>query len=440
MFMNLIHGYSKLSQEQQFEVLVENKIISAEIAQLLKSFWYQDPSLQKIINGISENSLSNYVLPLSIVPNVLVNKQLYAVPVVTEESSVVAAASFASKFWAKNGGFKTEVKSVTKIGQIHFIWRGNYSELQKLSKSLENYLKQSVKHLTTSMDKRGGGIEEIKILDFTSKIENCFQIQVSFNTADAMGANFINSCLETMARNLVEFISEHFNGIASECNIIMAILSNYTPECKVECTVECSPEKLLPITSGLSADDFINKFETAIKIAQIDPYRAVTHNKGIFNGIDAVVLATGNDFRAIEACGHAYASRNGMYSSLSWCENTAETFRFKLEIPLSLGSVGGLTNVHPMANVALKILKQPSATELMQITAAVGMSNHFSAIRALVTNGIQRGHMKMHLTKILQHFKASDEEKQKAVSHFKNNEITYHAVSDFILQERNKAK
>lgn len=435
--MNIIHGYSRLSQQQKFEALVNNKIISGEIVQQLKLFWHHDSSLQKIFESISENSLSNYILPLCIVPNVLVNQRLYAVPVVTEESSVVAAASYAAKFWTEHGGFKTTVKSVTKIGQIHFIWKGTYAELMSISNSLEISLRNSVKHLTEKMEKRGGGIDGIKTIDFSEQIENCFQIQVSFNTVNAMGANFINSCLEVMAKNLTTFISFHFKGIASKCQIIMAILSNYTPDCKVECTIECSPKELLPLIGGLTIDDFVKKFETAVKIAQVDTYRAVTHNKGIFNGIDAIALATGNDFRAIEACGHAYAARDGKYTSLSWFENDASTFRFRLEVPLALGTVGGLTSVHPLANLSLRILQQPSATELMQIAAAIGMANHFSAIRSLVTSGIQQGHMRMHLSKILQLLNANEDETLKAKAYFENNEISHHAISEYILELRN---
>lgn len=220
----------------------------------------------------------------------------------------------------------------------------------------------------------------------------------------------------------------------------MSILSNYTPECLVKAWVECKVSDLGGFPeANLTAQQFARKFSTAIRIAKHDVYRATTHNKGIFNGIDAVVLATGNDFRAIEACGHAYASKNGQYGSLSDCEIVGDTFRFSITLPLAVGTVGGLTKLHPLAKRSLEMLGNPSAKELMMIIATVGLAQNFSAVKALVTSGIQKGHMKMHLTNILRHFGATDTEIQLATTYFADKTVSFSSVRDFLNNSRNLA-
>ena len=206
----------------------------------------------------------------------------------------------------------------------------------------------------------------------------------------------------------------------------MSILSNYVPQCIVRSEVSCKIEDL----GGENPQQFAQKFKQAVQIAEIEPYRAVTHNKGIMNGIDAVVLATGNDFRAVEAGAHAYATRTGSYSSLTHCEVENGIFRFWIEIPLALGTVGGLTALHPMAKLSLDMLQKPSAPELMQIIATAGLAQNFAALRALTTNGIQEGHMKMHLMNILNQLNATNEEKKRVVAYFKDKTVTHSAVID----------
>ncbi|MEL7021672.1 MAG: hydroxymethylglutaryl-CoA reductase, partial [Bacteroidota bacterium] len=184
---------------------------------------------------------------------------------------------------------------------------------------------------------------------------------------------------------------------------------------------------------------FAKKFTKAVRIAQIDPYRATTHNKGIFNGIDAVVLATGNDFRAIEAGGHTYAARDGQYRSLSAAEVKDGQFKFWLDIPLAVGTVGGLTNLHPMARRSLELLGQPTAVELMQIIAVTGLAQNFAAVRSLVTTGIQQGHMKMHLQNILHHLNASEQQAKEALVFFSDRVVSFAAVRDFLGRSSIKA-
>ena len=229
-----------------------------------------------------------------------------------------------------------------------------------------------------------------------------------------MGANFINSCLESIAK---EFENPNIQ-------IVMSILSNYVPECLVRAEVSCKVEELYAENSELLAD----KFFQAVQIAKVDIHRAVTHNKGIMNGVDAIVLATGNDFRAVEAGVHAYASREGKYQGLTNCSIENGIFRFWIEIPLSLGTIGGLTSLHPLSKLSLELLGDPTANELMEITAVAGLAQNFAALRALTTTGIQKGHMKMHLTNIIKQLGASQEDKEFLINYFENKTITHNAV------------
>ena len=216
----------------------------------------------------------------------------------------------------------------------------------------------------------------------------------------------------------------------------MSILSNYTPDCRVHAWVECPVTDLGDFEGGLGPEEFARRFYTAVRIAQIDPYRATTHNKGIFNGIDAVVLATANDFRAVEACGHTWAARSGKYKGLSKCSVTDGIFRFELEIPLAVGTVGGLTTLHPLAKRSLEMLGNPDASTLMQVIAATGLMQNFSAIRSLVTTGIQKGHMRMHLHNMLLRLEATETETTQAIKYFEDKTVSFPDLRKFIEQLR----
>ena len=249
-----------------------------------------------------------------------------------EESSVVAAASKAAKFWLERGGFKTSVLSTTKIGQVHFIYKGDFEKLKQFFSKTKSKLIQESKSITANMEKRGGGIIDIELRDKTADINNYYQLHASFETLDAMGANFINSCLEQFAKTFKNeaLLFDAFSAEEKHIDIVMSILSNYVPNCLVRAEVSCKVEDLSE-NNDVSGETLANKFIQAVNIAEVEPYRAVTHNKGIMNGIDAVVLATGNDFRAVEAGVHAYASRHGKYSSLTHAkiENGLFTFGWK---------------------------------------------------------------------------------------------------------------
>lgn len=432
-----IQGFSKLTKEQKIDHIIRIYFKGDQKEKLLlKSFWNDDPEVQKIFDEFSENTLSNFVFPFGIAPNVLINNQLYSVPMVIEESSVVAAASKAAKFWMERGGFRAEVLSTKKIGQVHLSWLGDKEELFSLFDDVKKDLFSAITDLNSNMKKRGGGLIDINLLDKTELDEGYYQIWAEFETCDAMGANFINSVLEELGRTFKSFAFEKLNATEETFQIIMAILSNYTPDSVVKVWVECPIEDLADKSLGMEPQRFAEKFKKSVRIAEVDTYRATTHNKGIMNGIDSVILATGNDFRAVEACLHTHAARNGRYSSLTGCKIENGIFRFEAELPMSLGTVGGLTALHPLAKMSLKILGKPSASELMMVAGVIGLAQNFAALRSLVTTGIQKGHMKMHLMNILNHLKATDEEAKEVKKVFAEKVISFRDVSEFIKKLR----
>lgn len=434
-----IAGFSKLSKEKKIDWIVNTYFSNSENAKsIIKQYWNTNKKLQELHDEFIENTITNYYLPFGVAPNFLINDKLYAIPMAIEESSVVAAASKAAKFWLSRGGFKAKVISTTKIGQVHFMFNGAFKNLQNFFKHIRPLLFSDSKSITKNMEARGGGILDIELRDKTDEIPNYYQLHASFETLDAMGANFINSCLEQFANTLKReaFMFEGFSEEEKDIDIIMSILSNYVPECLVRAEVSCKIEELNEDKS-LDPYEFAQKFVKAVKIAEVEPYRAVTHNKGIMNGVDAVVLATGNDFRAVEAGVHAYASRNGQYRSLSHASVENGIFKFWIEIPLALGTVGGLTNLHPLVKLSLELLHHPSGGDLMQIVAVAGLAQNFAALRSLTTTGIQQGHMKMHLLNILNQFGATDFEKETLINHFKANTISHSAVNEALNNLRN---
>tara|TARA_R110000868_G_scaffold28241_27_gene106236 strand:- start:5276 stop:6598 length:1323 start_codon:yes stop_codon:yes gene_type:complete len=435
-----ISGFSKLSKSKKIDWIVKTYFANnQEAKRILEQYWHIDEKIQQLHDEFIENTISNYYLPLGVAPNFLINGTLYAIPMAIEESSVVAAASKAAKFWQDRGGFKTQVISTTKIGQVHFMYFGNPDTMKSYFDHIKPQLLKDVKPITKNMEQRGGGILDIELRNKTNDIDGYYQLHVSFETLDAMGANFINSCLEQLAKTFKTdaLVFKEFSSEEKDIQIVMSILSNYVPNCLVRAEVSCSIEDLNE-DKNISAEEFASKFVRAVAIAEVEPYRAVTHNKGIMNGIDAVVLATGNDFRAVEAGIHAYASRNGKYSSLTHAKIENGMFYFWMEIPLALGTVGGLTGLHPLVKLSLELLHNPSAKELMQIVAVAGLAQNFAALKSLTTTGIQKGHMKMHLMNILNQFQANDFEKASIIEYFKSHTVSHNAVVDAIKNLRVK--
>ena len=426
-----ISGFSKLTKEEKINWLTKTYLNDdPKAVDILKQYWNKNEKLQQLHEEFTENTISNYYLPFGIAPNFLINDELFAIPMAIEESSVIAAASKAAKFWRSRGGFKTEVIDTVKVGQVHFIYEGSEEKLELFFNHLEPKLRAAAIPITKNMEKRGGGIKSIELRDRTTEIDNYYQLHCSFETVDSMGANFINSCLEKFAEVLEKEVAvwEGFNEKERHIEVVMSILSNYVPECVVRAEV-CCPLDDLSDEPNLSGEQFAQKFLRAVKIAETEPFRAVTHNKGIMNGIDAVVLATVNDFRAIEAGVHAYAAKDGQYSSLTHARVENGIFKFWIEVPLALGTVGGLTSLHPLVKLAIEVLGHPNARKLMEIVAVAGLAQNFAAIKSLITTGIQKGHMKMHLMNILNQHHATLDEKEKLIEYYKTNIVSHSDVA-----------
>lgn len=424
----VLEGFSKLSSEEKREVisaLFDDKGVKKEFY----SYLYNDEALRSDFLGFSENTISSYHLPYNVLPNLLLDAELLHVPMVTEESSVVAAAAAAAKFWFSNGGIKTVSLTNIKVGQVHFISDLEQSRLSELIADNYATLKHSVAAYTSRMESRGGGIVSMQLLP---TVNEQYQLMVEFKTANSMGANFINTCLEELSLSLKAIIES----AGFTCDVLMSILSNYTPNCCVKVAATAPIAAFDGVVRGMDANVFADRFKRAVDIASSDIYRATTHNKGIMNGVDSVVIATGNDFRATEAAAHAYASRSGKYASLSTCNLSEGYFNFELELPLALGVVGGLTSLHPLAKRSLELLGNPNAERLMSIAAAVGIASNFAAIKSLITDGIQQGHMKMHLNNILKSYGATFEEVEKARLWFANRKVSNVDVKKFLDGQR----
>ena len=420
-----ISGFSKLNKEQKIEWLANNFFDDRDVGiETLMQYHNSDKKIQQLHDEFIENTISNFYVPYAIAPNFIINGKSYAIPMAIEESSVVAAASLVAKYWSSRGGFKAEVISTTKVGQVHFMYSGASGKLDEYFEVNKSRLFKATESITRNMRTRGGGLVDIELRDKTKELDNYYQLHVTFETADSMGANFINSCLEALA--------EAFKN--EEIKIVMSILSNYVPECLVRAEVSCDVDNFF----GDKSEYYAQKFIEAIEIANVEPYRAVTHNKGIMNGIDAVVLATGNDFRAVAAGAHAYASRSGKYKSLTNAKIENDKFYFWIEVPMSLGTVGGLTKLHPLAKLSLEILQYPSAKELMQIVAVAGLAQNFAAIKALTTTGIQQGHMKMHMMNTLNQLEANLLEKKIIIEQFNEKTASHKAIVEALHELRTK--
>jgi len=428
----IFKGFSKLTEAEKRK-LVSHLCEEAGISELeMGSYIIKDHLRREMFMDLSENTVSAYHLPYGIAPNFVVNGNIYHVPMVTEESSVVAAAASAARFWADRGGFVVKEIKTTKLGHVYFQWFGNDKELSATWIALKPELLSRLKHVTASMVQRGGGITSLELSDDRHKTDHLFRLIVEFDTVNSMGANFINTCLEELAQGLDEALNKANSLEEPDCRIVMSILSNYVENCTVTVEIACPIRNLHGITSGMSPLQFAQKVELAYQIAWNDVYRAATHNKGIMNGVDAVIIATGNDWRATEAGAHAFASRSGQYRALSTCEIKDDNLKISLSIPLAVGTVGGIVNLHPLARKSLEILGNPNASELMSIIASVGLASNFAAVHSLVTIGIQKGHMKLHLVNIFNALGANAKQRQLATDFFKGQKVSFSAVKQFL--------
>ena len=429
-----IIGFSKLSKQEKIEWICSNYLDnSKEDIEILDKYLNNDINIQSIHDTFSENTLSNFYFPFSVAPNFLINNKNYCLPMVIEESSVIAAASNSAKFWYDKGGFRAKVISSEKIGQIHFLFNGEFQKIKKFIDDSKSKLIDATSKISSKMIKRGGGINSINLIDMSRKYNNYYQLSISFNTVDSMGANFINSCLEIITKKMCEEIKipEYLTEKEKDINIIMSILSNSTPNCIVKANAECQIDEIGEI-NGLNSEEFAEKFFHAVEISKIDLGRAVTNNKGIMNGVDSILISTGNDFRAVEASVHSFACKDGEYKGLTECSIDNNIFSIKLTLPISIGTVGGITDLHPMVKLSHKLLGKPNSSSLMEIIASAGLAQNFAAIKSLITAGIQKGHMKMHLINLLKKNNATENQIENAKVFFKEKKITSKAVQDFL--------
>lgn len=365
--------FYQMSQTERLVKLVkEEKITAKEAAQLANQMVLPE----EVATNLIENQISEYSIPLGVAQNFVINGKEKLIPMVTEEPSVIAAASNAGKIIAKAGGLTTHVLSQEMIGQIVL---QNVTEVEKIKKILsenESLLFSAAQESYPSIYQRGGGLRAINIRTFEA---GYLSIDLVVDTKDAMGANILNTMLEAVAQELRELILD--------VDILFSILSNYATHALIEARCEIPVEQLTPAIA--------EKIVAASDYSKLDPYRAATNNKGIMNGIDAVVLATGNDTRAVAAACHAYAARNGRYEGLTDWSIQNDQLIGTLVLPLKVGIVGGATKVLPKAQLSLKLLEVSSAAELGEIIVAVGLAQNLAAVKALVTEGIQKGHMAM---------------------------------------------
>ncbi|HEM6302816.1 TPA: hydroxymethylglutaryl-CoA reductase, degradative [Streptococcus suis] len=376
--MSHFSGFYKKSRQERIHILHQNKTLSETSLDIL----HHDTNLSEAIAGkMAENHLGTFSLPFSVLPELLVDDQVYSIPMVTEEPSVVAAASFGAKIIARSGGFTTTIHNRIMIGQVALFDVPDHSRaIQAILDQKANIL-EAANQAHPSIVKRGGGTRDLTV---ESK-EEFLIVYLQVDVQEAMGANILNNMLEAIKDDLE---------VLSKGQALMGILSNYATESLV--TAQCRLSISSLATSSAIAQETAQKIALASKLAQVDPYRAATHNKGIFNGIDAVVIATGNDWRAVEAGAHAFASRDGHYKGLSTWSIDGEHLVGSITLPLPIASVGGSIGLNPKVAVAFDLLNQPKARQLASIIASVGLCQNFAALRALVTSGIQAGHMKLH--------------------------------------------
>lgn len=372
-------GFSKKSPEERIHYLEEQDFLADSSLEIVTN---QDLLSLSLANQMAENVIGRIALPFSLVPDVLVNGKVYQVPYVTEEPSVVAAASFAAKIIKRSGGFLTTVHNRKMIGQVAIY---DVQDSQHTKESILNqkqHLLEIANAAHPSIVKRGGGA-----CDLTIEIKEDFLIvYLMVDTKEAMGANMVNTMMEALSSPLEDI---------SKGKSLMSILSNYATESLV--TATCRVDLRFLSRQKEEAIKLAQKMTMASQLAQVDPYRASTHNKGIFNGIDAIVLATGNDWRAIEAGAHTYAVKDGQYRGLSrWSYKVDDNcLEGTLTLPMPVATKGGSIGINPSVHLAHDLLGRPNAKELASIILSIGLAQNFAALKALVSTGIQAGHMKL---------------------------------------------
>ena len=421
--MARLPGFAKLSPTERIEALLKEGLLTWDEAQILKE---QKGLPLSIADQLTENVLSTFDLPFSLAPYFLINGRDYVLPMVTEEPSVVAAASFAAKLIQRSGGFTTQVHQRQMIGEIALT---DVEDVEVASKRIledKETLLQLANKAYPSIVKRGGGARDL----WVENKGDFLIVYLAVDPKEAMGANMLNTMLET----LTDRIQKLSGGQA-----LMAILSNLATRSLV--SARCAIDFKVLSRNPEEAIELAHRMEQASQLAQVDPYRAATHNKGIFNGIDALVLATGNDWRAIEAGAHAYAAQSGSYKGLShWTSQPKEKKLYgEITLPMPVATKGGSIGLNPTVQVSHRLLGEPSAIELAGIIASLGLAQNFAALKALVTTGIQAGHMKLQARSLALLAGAKEEEVPRLVTQLLENKPFNLEKAQTLLQELRKS-
>ena len=398
------NGFSKKSYHERLELLRAQALLSPEKQTSLE----QDEQISlAVADQLSENVVGTFSLPYSIIPELLVNGQDYTVPYVTEEPSVVAAASYASKIIKRSGGFTAQVHLRQMIGQVALYQVADPEQAQEKIVSKKAELLELANQAYPSIVKRGGGARDLHVEQIKGETD-FLVVYLHIDTQEAMGANMLNTMLEALKPVLEEL---------SQGQSLMGILSNYATDSLV--TASCRIAFRYLSRQKDHGREIAEKIALASQFAQSDPYRAATHNKGIFNGIDAILIATGNDWRAIEAGAHAFASRDGRYQGLSqWTlDMEREELVGEMTLPMPVATKGGSIGLNPRVALSHELLGNPSAKELAQIIVSIGLAQNFAALKALVSTGIQQGHMKLQAKSLALLAGASESEVAPLVEH-----------------------
>lgn len=382
-----ISGFYRKPLNERRDLILDMLELKAEERE---EFFPNNPLHLDTADKMIENVIGTFPLPLGVGLNFLINDKEYAVPMVIEEASVVASASHIAKIVRDAGGFRTESEERLMIGQVQVVGCPDFSKAKSAVLQEKQELIEICNDAYPSLIQRGGGVRDLDVRLLNEEAESSYSqmlvVHIYADTCDAMGANMINTMAEAVAPRIE---------LLTKGKVYLRILSNYAVKslARAKCVIPPSLLKTGEFAGEAVRDGVIHAYEFAAS----DPYRAVTHNKGIMNGIDPVVIATGNDWRAVEAGAHAYAARSGQYSPMTtWSKDETGNLVGEIELPMSVGTVGGATRVHPMAQMSLELLDIESAAELAQIIVAVGLAQNLGALKALATEGIQKGHMALH--------------------------------------------
>lgn len=427
MDLSKLSQFYKKSLDEKLKALKDAKAISPEDVEALKAGLIKLPT--DVASEMIENYILNYELPFGVAMNFVVNDKPLLIPMVTEEPSVIAAASNAGKMIGQSGGFQTKMDERLLIAQVALKQVPDAEQAKRAVCTKEAELIELAHAAHPSILNYGGGARRVELrvipADEVYDTPEFFVVHLFVDTGEAMGANIVN----TMAEALAPYLEELTGGKS-----LMNILSNYSTESLVSATCTIDPQNLA--TPEMDGETVRDRIIEGTQFALVDPYRAVTHNKGIMNGIDSVLVATGNDWRAVEAGVHAYAAKSGQYRSISkWTKDAAGNLRGELTIPVSVGSVGGTLSIHPSAQFAYRLLGEPNARELSGILACVGLAQNLSAVRALVTEGIQKGHMGLQARALAIRVGAKGDQVEKVASRLQEAEHMNSQTAKQMLEE-----